>query len=105
MSDRIDAIGKMLRKDPDDVFLHYSLGMELAARERYAEAVSAFRRCTELDAEYLPAWVEAAKALRSAGDLSAAREAFASAMELPAAKGETHVRDYIQQQLDGLPKA
>lgn len=103
MSDRIESIRKMLEKAPNDVFLHYSLGMELASAERHDEAVQAFRRCMELDEEYLAAYVEAAKALRSAGDLAAARDQFAAAMELAALQGESHVRDYIQQQLDSLP--
>ena len=104
MSDRIESIRKMLEKDPTDVFLHYSLGMELASAGRHDEAVAAFRRCTALDDSYLAAYVEAAKALRSAGDLVGAREAFAGAMELAGVQGASHVRDYIQQQLDGLPR-
>jgi len=104
MSDRIDTIREMLEKDPADVFLHYSLGMELASAGRHEEAVAAFRRCTDLDEGYLAAYVEAAKSLRSAGDLAAARETFAAAMELAAVQGASHVRDYTQQQLDSLPE-
>ena len=104
MSDRIESIRKMLESDSSDIFLHYSLGMELASAERHSEAVTAFGRCIELDESYLAAHVEAAKALRSCGDLDAARDAFAGAMELAALQGETHVRDYIQQQLDSLPR-
>jgi Tfp pilus assembly protein PilF len=78
--------------------------MELVGAERYGEAVEAFRKCVELDESNLPAHVEAAKAMRSEGDLKAARAMFAVAMELAAMQGESHVRDYIQQQLDGLPR-
>lgn len=102
MSDRIDAIRKMLDAEPGDVFLHYSLGMELASAERYGEAARAFRRCIELDESYLAAYVEWGKALRSAGDLAGAREAFTAALNLAAEKGDAHVRDHVQQQLDAL---
>ncbi len=67
------------------------------------EAVEAFGRCIELDDDYLPAYVESGKGLRAAGDLAGAREMFAQAMERAAMQGETHVRDFVQQQLDGLP--
>lgn len=104
MTDRIEQIRSMLEAEGDDVFLHYSLAMELVGAGQYQEAVASFRRCIELDPSHLPAHVEAAKALRSAGDLAAARELFTHAMEMAALAGETHVRDYIQQQLDGLGK-
>ena len=103
MTDRTATIRALLEKDPDDVFLLYSLGMELLSAERPAEAVAAFGRCIELDGDYLPAYVEAGKGLRAAGNLDAAREMFAEAMERAAIQGETHLRDFIQQQLDGLP--
>ena len=67
MSGRIEAILAMLEKEPDDPFLHYSLAMEYAAAARPDDAVAAFRRCRELDENYLPAYVEAGKALRAAG--------------------------------------
>jgi len=102
MTDRIETIRKLLEGSPDDVFLQYSLAMELASAGRHVEAVGAFRRCIEIDQNYLAAYVEAGKSLRSAGQIDAAREIFAEGMELAAMQGETHMRDHIQQQLDGL---
>jgi uncharacterized protein HemY len=104
MTDRIRAIEGMLEKTPDDVFLQYSLGMEYASGRRYKDAVQAFKRCIDLDEEYLPAYVEAGKSLRSGGELDAAREMFARGMELATRKGESHVRDFIRQQLEALPR-
>ena len=102
MPDRIQAITKMLASSPQDVFLHYSLAMELASSGRFEEAVAEFRRCIELDADYLAAYVEAGKSLRSAGKLEDARAIFNEALRLAAAQGQSHIRDHVQQQLDGL---
>ena len=102
MSERIDSIRRMLEKDPSDVFLHYSLAMEYASAGAHEDALAEFRKCIELDEGYLSAYVEAGKSLRSAGRVDEAREMFAAGMELAALQGESHVRDYIQQQLDGL---
>ena len=104
MTDRIESIRKMLEGEPDDVFLHYSLGMEYASAERYDEAVSEFRRCIEIDGGYVAAHVEVGKCLRAAGDLSGAREAFLRGLEVASGKGEKHVEDFIRQQLRGLPE-
>lgn len=102
MSDRIKVIEAMLRKDPNDVFLHYSLGMEHVSRRQFPQAASAFRRCVELDSDYLPAHVELGKCLRAAGDSAAAREAFIAAAAIAERKGEIHTRSYVLQQLEGL---
>ena len=104
MCERIERIRKMLADKGDDPFLIYSLGMELASAERFEEAAAQFRRCLELDGDSLPACAELGKALRSAGRLEEAREVFAAGMELAAQQGEAHMRDYLQQQLDSLPR-
>jgi Flp pilus assembly protein TadD len=103
VSDRVEIIRKMLAEGGDDVFLIYSLGMELSSAGRFGEAVEQFRRCLELDGQYLPAFAELGKALRSSGRLEEAREAFVAGMDLAAQQGEAHVRDYLQQQVDSLP--
>ena len=102
---RIEAIKTLLARSPNDVFLHYSLGMELAVAGDRAAAVASFRRCIELDKQYLPAYVEAGKTLRSAGELAEAREVFSAGLELAKTKGEAHTADYIRQQLEGLSGA
>ena len=103
MTDRIAAIRALLKKKPDDVFLHYSLGMELASAGQFQRAVAAFRRCSEIDPEYLPAWVERGKCLRAAGRLDDARQTFTHAFQLAASAGETHTADSLKQQLQALP--
>lgn len=100
--DRIAAIESMLAKTPNDVFLHYSLGMEFASAGRHDQAVDEFRKCVELDGGYLAAYVEGGKSLRSAGRLDEARAMFQAGLELAAQKGDHHMQDFIRQQLEGL---
>jgi len=104
MPDRVQSLMAMIAKQPSDVFLHYSLGMEYVSTSQFDKAVAEFHNCICLDADYLAAYVESGKAMRSAGQLEQAREMFASGLELAAMQGENHTRDYIQQQLDALPK-
>lgn len=102
MTDRLAAIEAMLAQNPNDVFLHYSLAMELNSAGRHEQAAAEFRRCIELDRGYLAAYVEGGKALRSAGKLEGSRELFIDAQKLAAAKGDGHMADYIRQQLETL---
>lgn len=104
MAARIEQIQRMLEKEPANVFLHYSLAMELASLGRFDEAVEQFNKCIKLDEHYLAAYVECGKCLRAADRLDEAREIFTAAMDLAVAPGETHTRDFIRQQLEGLPK-
>ena len=103
MAGRVEQIEKLLAKNPDDVFLRYSLGMEHLSAERFDQAIEAFARCQSLDSAYLPAKVERAKALRSAGRLSEARQAFAQALQAAEQANEQHQADHIRLQLESLP--
>jgi len=104
MSDRIARIQKMLQASPNDAFLHYSLGMEYASAGDLAAAKAAFLHVLELDGQYLPAYVEAGKCLRSAGELQQARELFEKGRQLAQSRGDAHMVDYIVQQLEGLAR-
>jgi len=102
MPDRIDKIQQMILKEPNDVFLRYSLGMEYAGANRFSQAVEAFEQAIGLDADYLPAYVEAGKCLRAGGDLAGARRMFRQAIKLAESQGQTHVGSFVRQQLEGL---
>ena len=102
MPDRIETIKKLLSAQPTDMFLNYSLAMELASADRLAEAIAQFARCLEIDPNYLPAYAEAGKTLRQAGRLEEARKMFRKGIELAAGQGQLHTQDYLQQQLESL---
>ncbi|MHC4294620.1 MAG: tetratricopeptide repeat protein [Planctomycetota bacterium] len=104
MAERIEQIKSLLEASPQDVFLHYSLAMEYAGLNRIDEALDEFYKCIELDSDYLAAYVEAGKCLRTAGRGDEARKVFTAGLEIAERKGEAHTCDYIRQQLDGLPR-
>jgi len=102
MSDRTAAIEAMLSKNPEDVFLRYSLGMEYASTGRLDEACEQFDLCLHADADYLPAYVEAGKAYRQAGRGNKAKEMFARGLEIALKTGDNHTADRIRQQMELL---
>ena len=102
MSERIETIKAMLRDNPGDVFLLYSLGMEEASRGRLDLAAIAFIECITADKDYLPARIELGKVLRSGGELDHARAAFEGALDLAGRQGDSHSADAIREQLEAL---
>jgi len=102
MSDRIETIKAMLKDNPKDVFLLYSLGMEEASAGRPQEAAGALIECITADQDYLPARIELAKVLRSGGELDQARAAFESALDLAIKLEDEHSADAVRAQLEAL---
>ncbi|MBT3199148.1 MAG: hypothetical protein HN350_04450 [Phycisphaerales bacterium] len=102
MSDRIDAIKAMLKDNPRDVFLLYSLGMEEASAGRLDLGAVALIECITIDQDYLPARIELGKVLRSGGELAQARAAFEGALDLATRQEDIHAADAIRQQLETL---
>jgi tetratricopeptide (TPR) repeat protein len=102
MADRIAAIEKMLQGSPEDTFLHYSLAMEYRAVGKLDQAQAEFGRCIELDADYLAAYVEGGKCLRSAGKQAEAREMFQQGLALAQRQRNQHIEDFIRQQLESM---
>lgn len=104
MADRVAKLRTLLEKTPDDVFLRYSLAMELAGGGLAEEAQHHFGRCIEQDPHYLPAYVELGKSFRAAGLFTEARQAWEAGLKLALAKNEKHTEDHIKGLLEGLPR-
>ena len=92
----------MLKDNPKDVFLLYSLSMEEASAGRLDLAAGALIECITVDQDYLPARIELGKVLRSGGELDQAKAAFVGALDLAIKQEDTHSADAIRQQLEAL---
>ncbi|MFP4356523.1 MAG: tetratricopeptide repeat protein, partial [Phycisphaerae bacterium] len=102
MTTRIEQIKGMLAEAGEDAFLRYSLGMEYLSADQPDEAVKQFQTVIKLEPENLAAHVECGKALRAARRRDEARDMFTRALELAGRQGESHVEDYIRQQLNDV---
>ena len=65
---RKDQIQELLELDPNDSFLRYGLAMEQASEGNDAEAARTLAALIALDANYVPAYVQAGRALIRLGD-------------------------------------
>lgn len=105
MSERVTAFLKMLERGQDSALLRFSLGNEFLAAGEPAEAVKHLRQAVELDRRYSAAWKLLGKALTEAGDESAARQAFASGVDIANEAGDRQAAKEMAVFLKRLDKA
>jgi tetratricopeptide (TPR) repeat protein len=99
---RLEQLEKMLAAEPNDLFLHYSVAMELAKAERFDESLAGFRRVLELDAGYIAAYAQMGKLLLQLGRREEAKQALAAGAERAGGKGERHAKDDIEKLLRAI---
>lgn len=59
---RINTLQELLKKEPNDVFLNYALGLEFAALPANADiTIAQFLKTISLDPEYIAAYYQLAK--------------------------------------------
>ena len=62
---RIDMIIEMLKNEPNDLFLNYTLGLEYVAELSVLDAESQFKKTLEIDIKYIPAYYQLGKLFES----------------------------------------
>lgn len=71
----------MLLEEPEDVFLHYALGLELVKESRYQEAIATFSHVIELDNTYTAAYYQLGLIFRDLDIVDVARTYFIRGQE------------------------
>jgi len=100
---RLEKIEKMLAASPDDVFLNFALGVELAKEGKIDDALLRFDRVAEIDPRYTTAYFQKATTLAAAGRMSDAREAFRVGINAARRHGDLHAAEEMEAALSGLP--
>jgi Flp pilus assembly protein TadD len=99
---RKEQIEAMLRETPDDPFLHYGLAMEFVSAGNDAAAIERFRTLLAIDADYVPAYLQAGQALVRTGRQEEARNTLMEGIKAAKRKGDDHALGEMQGFLDGL---
>ena len=87
---RKEQIQELLELEPDDKFLLYGLGMEQASEGNDAEAARTLTALIALHADYVPAYVQAGRALIRLGDDDRAREVLKGGIATATRQGDDH---------------
>ena len=99
---RRDAIQRMLEKEPDDIFLNFSLAMELSKEGLTDQALAQFDRVMSLEPSYTAAYFQKANALIGATRVPEARECLRNGIMAAQKAGGSHTASEMRGVLDGL---
>jgi len=99
---RREKIEAMLVEDPTDVFLRYSLAMELQQEGRHEESLARFRELQTEDPPHVPAFFMAGQQLASLGRSDEARDVLRNGIDQARAQGDTHAAAEMSEFLASL---
>ena len=102
MSTRREKIEAMLADDPRDVFLRYSLAMELAKEGNHATSLRGLRELVDEDPPYVPAFFMAAQQLAEQRDFESARAMLRRGIEAARAQNDAHAASEMSEFLASL---
>ena len=97
----IDQLRKLLEKEPDDIFLNYSLAMVLA-KDSEEKALAQFDRVLELDPDYVPAWFQKGRVLSALDEPEEARKVLECGIEVAGRVGDEFARGEMVEFLETL---
>ena len=102
---RREKIEQLLLDDPHDVFLRYSLAMELRGEGNHDESVRLLDRLAGETPAYVPAFFMAAQQLAERGQPDAARDRLREGIEEARRQGDNHAAAEMSELLVSLGDA
>ena len=94
---RLEQLEALLAAEPDDLFLNYSLALELFTAGRGEESLAAFDRVVELDPPYVAAYFHKGKTLLRMGDREGARNVLKVGIDQAQACGDAHAKSEMEE--------
>jgi predicted Zn-dependent protease len=102
MTTRRDKIEAMLKDDPDDVFLRYSLALELVATDEWETGLGILEDLARGTPPYVPAFHMAAQHLLRHERVEDARRALREGIEAARVQGNAHAAGEMSELLMSL---
>jgi len=99
---REEKLREMLAKEPNDVFLNFSLAMELAKTDQADECLARFDRVIELDANYVAAYFLKGKTLLKLHRQDEAKAVLQAGAAKAGQLGDRHAKDQMEQLLAAM---
>lgn len=102
---RMKQIEAMLADEPQDVFLRYSLAMELRSIGRHAESIEKLRELVAETPPYVPAFFMAAQQLAQVDSVPEARTLLRAGIDEARKQGDAHAAGEMSEFLASLGTA
>jgi len=105
MTTRRQKIEAMLSEDPDDVFLRYSLALELEGEGEWEAGLDILEKLARGTPPYVPAFQMAAQHLLKRDRTEEARACLREGIEAARSQGMSHAAAEMSEMLMGLGRA
>ncbi len=99
---RREKIEAMLADDPRDIFLRYSLALELGNEGQIEACLSRLGELMQDDPPYVPAFFMAAQRLAGQGRVDEARDALRDGIDQARQQGDLHAAGEMSEMLASL---
>jgi tetratricopeptide (TPR) repeat protein len=99
---RREQLEELLELGPDDSFVRYGLAMEHVSAGQDQEAVRYLRELIERDPDYVPAYLQAGRALIRQGEDDDARAILRAGITVATRKGDDHAAGEMTGFLESL---
>jgi thioredoxin-like negative regulator of GroEL len=99
---RKQQIEEMLATDPNDAFLRYGLAMEHVSAGQDEQGVAELRELLRRDPSYVPAYLQAGRALLRLGRDDEAKDVLRAGIPVARSKGEEHAAGEMTGFLEGI---
>jgi tetratricopeptide (TPR) repeat protein len=102
MTSRLEKIQAMLADEPDDLFLRYSLAMELRGMGELEKPLEILNSLTKEETPYVPAYFRCAQILADEQRIEEARSYLRDGIECARAQGDLHAAGEMSEMLSDL---
>jgi len=102
VSNRRQKIEQMLQAEPQDIFLRYSLAMELSNEGHLDQALALLQELCEATPPYVPAFFRSAQMLADADKVEPARTFLRDGIEAARQQGDLHAAAEMGEMLADL---
>ena len=99
---RRSKIEAMLEAEPKDVFLRYSLAMEMTKDGELDEALAVYAELTQEEPPHVPAFFRSAQILADEQKIEEARSALRDGIEAARQQGDLHAAGEMSEMLSDL---
>jgi len=99
MKTRLEELQSMLSEDPNDIFVHYAVGLELFKNGAIEEAIATMNALIEAHADYIPAYFRLGQWYAEQDDILKAKEILSKALDLSKIQNDTKAAQEIRELL------
>lgn len=102
MTSRKEKIEEMLKEEPQDIFLRYSLSLELRSEGDLPGSLALLLELTKGDPPYVPAFFRSAQILADDDQVEEARGFLREGIEIAREQGDLHAAGEMSEMLSDL---